>query len=41
MLRHMIDAVVEIYPQIPVCMHQDHGNNEATCATRSSTASPR
>ena len=21
----------EIYPEIPVCMHQDHGNNEATC----------
>ena len=24
---------MEIYPDIPVCMHQDHGNNEATCAT--------
>jgi fructose-bisphosphate aldolase class II len=22
-----------MYPHIPVCMHQDHGNNEATCAT--------
>ncbi len=29
----MIDALTEIYPHIPVCMHQDHGNNAATCAT--------
>ncbi len=33
MLAKLIDALVEIYPHIPVCMHQDHGNNEATCAT--------
>jgi fructose-bisphosphate aldolase class II len=33
MLTKMIDALVEIYPHIPVCMHQDHGNNEATCAS--------
>ena len=33
MLARMIDALVDIYPHIPVCMHQDHGNNEATCAT--------
>ena len=32
-LAKLIDALVEIYPEIPVCMHQDHGNNEATCAT--------
>src|ERR1700743_399678 len=25
MLRHMMDAVTEIYPQIPVCVHLDHG----------------
>jgi fructose-bisphosphate aldolase class II len=31
MLAKMIDALAEIYPEIPVCMHQDHGNNEATC----------
>ncbi len=31
MLRHMIAALVEMYPAIPICMHQDHGNNEATC----------
>ena len=33
MLAKLIDALVEIYPHIPVCMHQDHGNNEATCAS--------
>ncbi len=31
MLAKMIDALAEMYPEIPVCMHQDHGNNEATC----------
>ena len=33
MLSKMIDALEEMYPQIPLCMHQDHGNEEATCAT--------
>ena len=33
MLARIIDALAEIYPEIPVCMHQDHGNNEATCMT--------
>src|ERR1700760_4257135 len=32
-LKYLIDALVEMYPQIPVCMHQDHGNSEPTCAT--------
>ncbi len=32
-LKHLIDAMAELYPHIPVCMHQDHGNSEATCAT--------
>src|ERR1700755_2650343 len=32
-LKHLIDAVAEMYPHIPICMHQDHGNNEATCPT--------
>ncbi len=31
MLRHMVQALSEMYPDIPVCMHQDHGNNEQTC----------
>ncbi len=33
MLRHMMDAVVEMYPHIPVCVHLDHGNEAATCMT--------
>ena len=33
MLRHMIQALAEMFPEIPICMHQDHGNNEATCMT--------
>lgn len=31
MLRHMVQALAEMNPQIPVVMHQDHGNNDATC----------
>jgi len=30
-LRHLMLAAVELYPQIPVVMHQDHGNSPATC----------
>ena len=33
MLAKMIEALAAIYPEIPLCMHQDHGNNEATCLT--------
>jgi fructose-bisphosphate aldolase class II len=33
MLRHMMDAVTEIYPHIPVCVHLDHGNEPGTCMT--------
>ena len=33
MLAKMIEALAEIYPDIPLCMHQDHGNDEATCST--------
>ncbi|MEW5998568.1 MAG: class II fructose-bisphosphate aldolase [Pseudomonadota bacterium] len=31
MLAKMVEALAEIYPEIPICMHQDHGNSEATC----------
>jgi len=31
MLAKMIEALAQIYPDVPLCMHQDHGNNEATC----------
>jgi fructose-bisphosphate aldolase class II len=33
MLAKMIDALVEIYPHIPICMHLDHGNDANTCVT--------
>src|SRR5258708_9530780 len=33
MLRHMMYAGTEIYPQIPVCLHRDHANEPATCMT--------
>lgn len=33
MLTRMIDALAELNPGIPVCVHQDHGNDEATCMT--------
>lgn len=33
MLARMIEALVEMHPGIPVCLHQDHGNDEATCLT--------
>ncbi len=33
MLAKMIEALAAIYPEIPLCMHQDHGNSEATCMT--------
>ncbi|MTH62990.1 class II fructose-bisphosphate aldolase [Paracoccus shanxieyensis] len=31
MLRHMVQALAETHPAIPICLHQDHGNNLATC----------
>ncbi len=31
MLGRIIDALEEMFPAIPLCMHQDHGNNVATC----------
>ena len=30
-LRHLMLAAVELYPEIPVVMHQDHGNSVETC----------
>ncbi len=30
-LSHLIKAAIELYPHIPICMHQDHGNSPATC----------
>ncbi|MEY4001018.1 MAG: hypothetical protein RI968_136, partial [Pseudomonadota bacterium] len=30
-LRRLVDAAIEQYPHIPVCMHQDHGSSPAVC----------
>jgi fructose-bisphosphate aldolase class II len=30
-LRHLISAAIEMYPHIPVCMHQDHGASPSVC----------
>ena len=30
-LRHLIQAAIEMYPHIPVVMHQDHGSEPAIC----------
>ncbi len=31
MLRRMVEAAAEMYPHLPICLHQDHGNSPATC----------
>lgn len=31
-LRNLITAAIEEFPQIPVCMHQDHGTSPSVCA---------
>jgi fructose-bisphosphate aldolase class II len=31
MLGKMIEAAEVMYPTIPICLHQDHGNDSATC----------
>ena len=30
-LRHLIQAAIEEFPHVPVCMHQDHGTSPAVC----------
>ena len=30
-LRHLMLAAAELYPHIPIVMHQDHGNSPQTC----------
>ena len=30
-LRHLMLAAAELYPNLPIAMHQDHGNSPATC----------
>jgi fructose-bisphosphate aldolase class II len=31
MLARMIDGLEAMFPHIPICVHQDHGNSEPTC----------
>lgn len=31
MLAKIIEGAETMYPHLPVCVHQDHGNDEATC----------
>ena len=31
MLFHIVMALSEMHPTIPICLHQDHGNDEKTC----------
>ena len=31
MLRHMLLGAAEMFPEIPICVHQDHGESPATC----------
>jgi fructose-bisphosphate aldolase class II len=31
MLAKMIEAAEAMYPRVPICLHQDHGNDEGTC----------
>ena len=30
-IKHLIEAAIEMYPQIPLVMHQDHGQNVDVC----------
>lgn len=32
-LRKMMEAAIEQYPHLPICMHQDHGASPAVCQT--------
>ncbi len=31
MITKLVEAAEDMYPNIPICLHQDHGNNGATC----------
>jgi len=32
-LRHLMLAAAELYPNLPICMHLDHGNSVDTCSS--------
>ncbi len=31
MLQAMVNALSAMFPKVPICLHQDHGNDEQTC----------
>ena len=31
MIKKMIEGAIDLYPHIPICVHQDHGNSVQTC----------
>ena len=31
MLAKMVEAAEAMHPGIPICLHQDHGNDAETC----------
>jgi len=31
LLRRLVEAAIEQYPEIPVCMHQQRGTSPAVC----------
>ena len=33
LLQSLIKGLIATFPNIPICMHQDHGNSMATCMT--------
>ena len=33
LLSKLIEGLEAQYPHLPICMHQDHGNSDATCAS--------
>ncbi len=33
MVRALVDGAEEMFPKIPICLHQDHGNSAATCGS--------
>ena len=32
-LRHLMLAAVEMYPDLPICLHQDHGSSVSVCVS--------
>ena len=40
-LTHLVKAALETWPHLPICMHQDHGNNLETCRQAIGLGFPR